>query len=388
MLEVVTDPVLPVYGHRSLAEVLPALLTALGVPGEAPGQPGLELAPAPAVALLLVDGLGSELLRTHAADAPFLASLSDAGPLTVGFPSSTSISLTSLGTGLPPGAHGMLGISFRTAPDELLDTLQWRSVGTPEPVDLRERRPPEEIQPSTTVFERAAAAGVEVTVVSKAEFGGSGLTRAALRGGRYAGTYALGDLAAEMIGALAGQGRRLVYGYHADLDALGHLYGPGTLPWRLQLSQVDRLAALVAEHLPPDGMLVVTGDHGMVRVDRVVDADTDPALRSGVDLLGGDPRSRHVYVQPGAQDDVLAVWRAVLGDGAWVVPGEQAVAEGWFGRVDQRMRNRIGDVVVAARGGTAVVRSVAEPVLAGLPGQHGSLTVAEQVVPLLVARPA
>jgi hypothetical protein len=382
----VAAPVLPAYGHRSLAEVLPALLTALGVPGASPLEPALEIPPARAAALLLVDGLGSELLREHAADAPFLAGLPDAGPLTVGFPSSTSISLTSLGTGLPPGAHGMLGISFRAAPGELLETLRWRSHGVAEAVDLRERMPPEEIQPWPTALQRAEADGVGVTVVSKREFGGSGLTRAALRGGRFRGTYALGDLAAEVITALAGPGRRLCYGYHADLDGLGHLHGPGSLPWRLQLSQADRLAALIAEHLPPGAVLVVTGDHGMVEVDRVIDADLDPQLRSGVELLGGDPRSRHVYVEPGAQDDVLAAWRAVIGDGAWIVPGEQAIAEGWFGPVDGRMRDRIGDVVAAARGGTAVVRSVAEPMISGMPGQHGSMTTAEQLVPLLVAR--
>ena len=380
------DAVLPAYGRRSLAEVLPALLTALGVPGDPTQGNELEIAPAGAVALLLVDGLGSELLDRYAADAPFLASLPDAGPLTVGFPSSTSISLASLGTGLPPGAHGMLGISFRAATGDLLDTLHWRSHGVADPVDLRERLPPEEVQPRRTVFERAEAAGVHVTVVSKAEFGGSGLTRAALRGGRFRGTYALGDLAAEMITALTGPGPRLCYGYHSHLDGLGHLRGPGSLPWRLQLSQVDRLAALIAEHLPPGAALVVTGDHGMVLADRVIDADRHPALQAGVEMLGGDPRSRHVYVRPGAQDDVLAAWRAVLGDGAWVVPGEQAIAEGWFGPVDPRMRARIGDVVAAARGGTAVVRTEAEPFISGMPGQHGSLTAAEQLVPLLVAR--
>ena len=133
---------------------------------------------------------------------------------------------------------------------------------------------------------------------------------------------------------------------------------------------------------------MITGDHGMVQVDHAIDADHHPALQEGVDLLGGDPRSRHVYVRPGAHDEVLAAWRGVLGDGAWVVSGEQAIDEGWFGPVDARMRARIGDVVAAARGGTAIVRTEAEPVLARLPGQHGSLTADEQLVPLLVARPA
>ncbi|MGQ0576786.1 MAG: alkaline phosphatase family protein [Pseudonocardia sp.] len=379
-------PVLPRYGVASLAEVLPALLDALDV-AQLPDRTGdgaLRIDPVRAAGLLLVDGLGTELLRAHAADAPFLASLPDAGPLTVGFPSSTSISLASLGTGLPPGAHGMVGIAFRTG-GRLLDSLKWTVHGD-ETADLRELLPPEQVQPTPTALERAEAAGVQVSVVSARAFRGSGLTRAALRGGRFRGVYALGDLAAEVVGALTGPGRRLCYGYHADLDALGHGYGPGSLPWRLQLAQVDRLAALIVEHLPPDAVLAITGDHGMVRVERIFDADADEALQLGVDLLGGDARARHVYARPGAAPDVLAAWRDVLGDAAWVVSREQAVAEGWFGPVGALAADRIGDVVVAARGTAAIIRSVAEPKISKLPGQHGSLSAEEQLVPLLLAR--
>jgi hypothetical protein len=379
----VTGLVLPDYGRRSLAEVMPALLAALGVAGPVPA---LAVPPVRAVALLLVDGLGSELLRRHSADAPFLASLPDAGPLTAGFPSSTSISLATLGTGVPPGAHGLLGIFLR-ADGLLLDTLKWTEHDVAEAADLRERLVPEDVQPVPTALERAAADGVEVTVVSRREFAGSGLTRAALRGGRFVGTGALGDLAAGVLAAIAGPGRQLCYGYHGDLDAVGHEHGPGSLPWRLQLAEIDRLAELVAERLPPDTVLAITGDHGMVAVDRRYDADTDPVLSDGVAQLSGDPRARHVHVRPGARDDVLATWGAMLGDGAWVVPGEQAVAEGWFGLpVAPHARDRIGDVVVAARGGTAVIRSRAEKMISRMPGQHGSLTADEQLVPLLLTR--
>ncbi|HXV92659.1 MAG TPA: nucleotide pyrophosphatase/phosphodiesterase family protein [Pseudonocardia sp.] len=381
-------PVLPQYGVRSLAEVLPALLGALGVPDPGAAENGLRAAvpPARAAALLLVDGLGSDLLRRYATDAPFLASLPDAGPLTVGFPASTSISLTSLGTGLPPGAHGIVGISFRAEHGELLDTLRWTSPGVGEPADMRELLPPEQVQPVPTELQRAEADGVGVTVVSARAFRGSGLTRAALRGGEFRGVHALGDLAAEIITALSGPGRRFCYGYHADLDGLGHLHGPGSLPWRMQLAQVDRLVALITENLPSDAVLAVTGDHGMVRVDRTYDADTDDVLRHGVVMLGGDPRSRHVYALPGAAGDVLAAWQEHVGDDAWVVPAEQAVADGWFGPLGPHVADRIGDVVAAARGSAAVVRSEAEPQLARLPGQHGSLTPQEQHVPLLLAR--
>lgn len=373
-----TFPLLPEYGRRSLAEVFPAVLTALGVPGPA-GE--LVVPPARAVAVLLIDGLGHEILHAHAADAPFLAGLPDLGPLTVGFPSSTVVSLASLGTGLPPGAHGMLGTSFRVG-DGLLDALHWTVPG-PRGADLRTQLPPEQLQPRSTVFERAEVAGIGVAVVSSRQFRNSGVTRANLRGGRFHGTSALGDLAAELITTLGRPGPRLAYGYHADLDAVGHGHGPGSLAWRMQLATVDRFVAMVAEALPPDAVLLVTGDHGMVGVDRKHDADTDADLRRDVVALGGDTRARFAYAAPGAAGEVLATWRAVLGEDAWVLSGAEAVAGGWFGpRVEHP--ERVGDVVAAARGSAAVIRSVGEPGIARLPGHHGSLSAAEQFVPLLI----
>jgi Type I phosphodiesterase / nucleotide pyrophosphatase len=375
----VPDPVLPAYGRRSLAEVMPAALAALGL-GDRPGDLALE--PTRAVVVLLVDGLGHALLHAHAADAPFLSGLTDLGPLTVGFPSSTAVSIASLGTGLPPGAHGMLGTAF-LVDDELLDALRWTAHGSG--ADLRDELPPERVQPRPTAFERAQAAGVAVTVVSSRAFRGSGMTRASLRGGTYRGTSAFGDLAAEMISAARPPGRALVYGYHGDLDLLGHLHGPGSEPWRLQLTAVDRLAALVASGLPAGTLLLVTGDHGMVTVDRTYDADLHEDLRRGVVAIGGDPRSRHVYTAEGAAGDVLATWRETLGDDAWVKPRDEAVAAGWFGPAVAEPA-RIGDVVAAARGTAGVIRSDAEQLLSRLPGQHGSLTADEQLVPLLVHR--
>ncbi len=365
---------IPEYGHRTLAEVLPALLDG-----------GLGIEPARAAALLLVDGLGAELLAAHADDAPFLAALPDAGPLTVGFPSSTAIGLASLGTGLPPGGHGLLGTSLRVSDEVVMDTLRWSEHGSHGRVDLRGPFPPEDFQQASTVFERAEAAGVGVTVLTRPAFRDSGLTRAVLRGGAFTGVHAFGDLAAGILTALAEPGRRLVYGYHADLDAMGHVYGPGSLPWRLQLAQVDRLVATVAARLPADAVLAITGDHGMVAMDRTFDADTHPDLRAGVAVLSGEPRARHVHTAPGAAADVLATWQGVLGDAAWTVSREQAVDEGWFGPLSPHFAGRIGDVVAAARGTAGVVRSRAEPFLSGLVGQHGSLTPAEQLVPLLVA---
>ena len=75
-----------------------------------------------------------------------------------------------------------------------------------------------------------------------------------------------------------------------------------------------------------------------------------------------------------------------MAERAWVVSRDEAIAAGWFGdRVGDEVRPRIGDVVVAARGAAAMVRRTVEPLESSLIGHHGSLTSAEQRVPLLLA---
>ena len=49
------------------------------------------------------------------------------------------------------------------------------------------------------------------------------------------------------------------------------------------------------------------------------------------------------------------------------------------------VRLRIGDVVAAATGSAGMLRKTVEPVESSLVGQHGSLTSAEQRIPLLLA---
>jgi hypothetical protein len=92
-----------------------------------------------------------------------------------------------------------------------------------------------------------------------------------------------------------------------------------------------------------------------------------------------------VHTRRGAAADVLAAWRARLGDDMWIVTGEEAVAAGWFGGgMRDEVRRRVGDVVAAAHGPVGVVQRAVDPAQARMRGHHGSLTTAEQLVPLLV----
>ncbi|WP_030342963.1 alkaline phosphatase family protein [Streptomyces sp. NRRL S-1022] len=376
---------LPEYGTGSLADLLPTLAAGMGVPGLT-ATIG-ELTATDRVCVFLIDGLGWEQLRAHPDEAPFLTSLlgSSRGgtgrPLTAGYPATTATSLASVGTGLPPGLHGLPGYAVRNpGTGELMNQLRWQPYTEP-------RR----WQPYPTVFQLAHEAGVHAAQVSSPTFEHTPLTKVALSGGRFHGRLTGEDRMDLAAAQLAAGDRSLVYTYYSELDGAGHRYGVASDTWRGQLMNVDRLVQRLAEQLPPRSALYVTADHGMVDVpfdeQHRIDFDEDWELRAGVALLGGEGRARHVYAVPGAENDVLTVWREVLGEQFWVASRDEAIAAGWFGpRVDERVYPRIGDVLAAAHDDVLIIASEREPKESALVGNHGSMTPAEQLVPLLEVR--
>jgi hypothetical protein len=369
-------PVAPAYGSASLADLMPSVSAVLGVPGavDVLGL-GAPLDGVDRIAVLLVDGLGTYQIPLAAALAPILGEL-PARALTSGFPSTTPVSLVTLGTGALPGAHGVLGFTLRKPDGGILNHIQWK--GDPDPAEW---------QPLPTCFETAVAAGVNVTQVTRPEFEGTGLTVAANRGAAFAGGADPLALSTRMLAALSRPG--LVYGYHPDLDHQGHAAGVGSPPWQEAAAEVGRLVTRLVEGLPAGAALLVTADHGQLNVppDGRFDLGTDPVLAAGIVAVAGEPRVRYLYVEDGARDDVIAAWRGVLGDAAWVLTREEAIAGGWYGPVPPEHLGRLGDVVVICRQRAVVVASGWEPPAVGrLVGYHGSVTAAEMTIPLLIAR--
>lgn len=369
-------PVIPRYGENTLADLLPSIAAGLGVRGY---RDSLDLPAAERWVVLLVDGLGWEQRDHWVEAAPHLDALIEgAAPFSCGVPSTTSTSITSLGTGLEPGRHGVAGYAFRyPGTGAVLNTLVW---------------PPEvhalDVQPQPTVFERIASAGVRTAMVAPQRFQGSGLTLMGLRGPRFVGVRDESDRAGivELVAdASAGEGRSVVYAYERHLDHTGHGKGVGSTEWLAALAACDDLVADLRTVLPQDTRLVVVGDHGMVNVARGdwLVVEDEPDLLAGVACLAGEGRFRQLYAEPGQEGAVLDRWRDRLQGQAWVLSREEAFEAGWFGRRRQQVADRFGDVLVAMSGPGAVMTRSA-PREFDLVGMHGSLTPAEMAIPLLV----
>lgn len=370
---------LPEYGGQNLDGVLLALASALGadIPGAAAAQERLAVPSATRVCVVLVDGLGYQMLTERAGHAPFLRRhLPQTQVLTVGYPSTTAASIGLFGTGQAAGRTGLAGYTVRNpATGGLANLVSWDGVGSGW-----QREP--------NLFRAIVDQGIPVTSVGPGRFAGSGLTQAALGGARYRPAEELTDRVDATVAVLGEPG--LVYLYWGEVDKVGHQAGWSSPEWGDALAELDHELGRLARMLPAGSLLVVTADHGMVDVDPValVDVATTPELAAAVELVAGEPRATHVYLAdggPDATDRALDRWRAVLGDRAIVTSRADAVAAGWFGPVAEHVLPVIGDLVVAATGRAGVVDSRTQtPHSLLLRGMHGSMTPGEMLVPLLM----
>jgi hypothetical protein len=371
------EMVVPAYQSTTLGELMPSIGAHLGVPGYV--EDAFRLPEATRYVVVLIDGLGWNLLRRGLLAAPFLGSFfGGAQPITSAVPSTTVTSLGSLGTGQPPGQHGLVGYTSRVpSTGEILNGLTWESDVIPTVY-----------QSKPTFFERASKAGIAVSSVALARFQGTGLTEAALRGAAFVpfSDESAEDLRIALIvdAALRGD-RTVVYAYERELDHYGHVHGCKSTDWLQQLARIDAMCERLRAALPPQVTVIITGDHGMVDIpsEQRIIAEDDPALMAGVSALAGEARFRHLYVDQEPPRRVADRWRARFGELAWVRTRDEAIDEGWFAAMDDQLRERWGHVLVALRGDWAVMTS-AFPREFTLIGMHGSLTPAEMVVPLLV----
>lgn len=344
----------------------------------------LSLPAAKRVCVVLVDGLGSALLKRKIAHAPFLRSVLN-GSLAGGenrtinsaFPSTTASSLSSLGTGVEPGLHGMVGYDVLDPDqDKVVNLLGNWDAG----VD------PLRWQPYPTVFEKLEGIFPTVTV-SLPKFADSPMTRAALRGSRFvpAGSaHARTAAAAEL---MASSTELLMYFYWSELDKAGHRHGIDSPQWEHELEELDAAVRRLSQQLPPGTLLLLTADHGMVDVPESarIDYSASAELVAGVRHTGGEPRMVQLYLEPDADArGLVEAWRQAWGHKAWVLSRDEAVERGYFGEVRPEVLPRIGDLLIAAREPVAFydLRRSAPHAMA-IVGQHGSLTKVEREVPLL-----
>jgi len=326
--------------------------------------------------LILIDGMGQDAINKYGDQFPIFDELKQVKKLYTNFPSTTATSLSTLGTGVLPGVHGMLGYTVRVprSDNRLLNALKWD-----------ERVDPVMWQKVPTLFERAVLAGVSVTHVAAKRYEGSGFTQAALRGAKYVGANGVDEMATAVSAALKPQ-PSFVYTYLNTLDSAGHSDGVGSDKWLTALQQVSEFITKVKQLAPAGTRIWVTSDHGMVNSTEQVILGQDNKLLENVTLIGGEPRARHIYIKEGAVAETITQWQEFFGNKARVLSKDTAIKDGLFGPVvTEDSHDRLGDLIAIANNDLILVDPARVREESSMVGHHGGITDIEVEIPLLLA---
>lgn len=331
--------------------------------------------------LVLVDGLGWWNLQAYLGYTPNLRRLVKSGQVSGGepsgrsvCPSTTAAAITSILTGLAPGAHNMLSYQLT---DPVVQAKFNLITFDDYPGEV------EEFQDQDTWFERLQAANIPSFALGPKKFIGGGLTRAALRGAKYVASENLEARARDAVEMSKRGG--LTYFYMAEVDHAGHGYGVGSEKWLRNLEKVDRAIGVMLDHLPSGVRVVITADHGMINTAPEVTVDL--AHTSVADLIAGvsgEGRALHLQAQRN-QGGLLREKLRELLPGATILTREETTS--WFATyngVALRRPELIGDVVIFADGVGQVLDSrFFKAQVFQMKGLHGGLTEQEMRIPLL-----
>jgi hypothetical protein len=312
--------------------------------------------------LVLFDGLGVAQLG-HPAASPFAASL--AGSLDAPFPTTTSVSLATVATGLPPSRHGQVAhLTWFEELGKVVNTLKWVTVYG-EQVDYDYSG----LLPNPNLWERLRAAGLEPVTVQPGEFLDSPLSRVLYRGARFEPAWDVDDLVRAAL-QLAAEPGRLIFAYVNHVDFAGHVFGLEGNEFEGAMKVAARVWERLADSLPSGAALVGTADHGLVEF-----RDTDKVLvreeRFDVLRFAGDARGVLLWGDESLMAELAEVTGGTLMDPLALVGPEPTDAA--RRRLGDRLLLAPDDRVILPRGFDKRLRCY-----------HGGLTPAEVQIPLLL----
>lgn len=316
--------------------------------------------------LVMLDGLGDAQLD-HRSAGPLRADR--AAAVDAPFPTTTSVSLATLATGLPPRRHGLIGHLMSLPGHGVVNTLKWLGPGgTPVAIDTGD------FLPARNTWERLRVGGAEPITIQPGDFLDSPLTKALYRGLRYEPVWSVAE-AIDAITVLSGTGGRLIVGYLPHVDFAAHVAGQRSSLYDDAMTTVAGAWEQLRLRMPDGVVLIGIADHGHIDYrdgDKVV---LGRKTIGRVDLFG-DPRALYARGEPNAlarlSERLPATWHPIDEVRTWWGPGP----------AHPELPGREPAGVFLAEPGAVLLPGHMDR---RLTGYHGGLDDAEVQVPLLVA---
>lgn len=332
-----------------------------------PGYPALDniLKDAPRnVVLLLLDGLGQNILTKHLPEDSFLR-LHQFDTLSSVFPPTTTAAATALETGLFPSQSGWLGWN-----------IFWPPLG--KNVALYPNTTEDGSQAAEEHIGETCLPVQQITRIIREQTGICAVSISE-QGDIYAKT--LDDVLTEVIQVCREPGQHFIYAYVNEPDHTLHRSGCCAESVRQWLMEADEQ---LKKTDCPDTLFLLTADHGFIDVDSLCLEDYPELEDTLLRKPSIEPRALNLFLKPGREQDFLTLWKQTVGNSYTLYTKAQILDQSLFGpgQNHSMLEEMLGDYLAVAN--TPLTLFPNPSYLKFMKATHGGMTAEELTVPLIV----
>lgn len=341
--------------------------------------------------LLVIDGLGADLLREFSADPKASGRLEEnlCGRMTSVYPPTTASAITTFMSGQAPQQHGLTGwfmnfreIGMTTAVLPFMargghGCLSEQGINIADLVDCDSL---------------SRDLPVKASMLLPAEIADSDFSNRVGDGAISIPYSGLDDFIEKIIACQnENQESKYLYAYWPTFDHLCHIHGPSDSRVFEHFLALEQALEPVLDNAKKSGNnLLITADHGFLDSgpNERIEMDDHPIAKAMLAApLFGEPRSAYCNIRKGCDDEFEDYINSELGYAINLIASAELIAQGWFGLGEPHpeLGARVGDYTLQMKERYTIKDTLPSERPFDLYGMHGGVTAAEQWVPLIVA---
>jgi len=312
--------------------------------------------------------------------------------LTSTAPSTTSTAIASMFYGLTPLEHGVLGYHmYLERLGTIVNILKFTPILNPSRDSLLEYGVShEDLIPHETLFQVLVKNGVKVVKILPENLVESSYTNLTSKGAEKEGYVTLADMFVKILKEVNDpETPKLIVVYWWGLDTVQHVYGTRSQEALTEFNTyVYLLNELVLSKINSTKCRVIlTSDHGQVDVSSTIHLDQ---IKEVVDNLIVPPagESRFFMMFPRDKEAMIKFFKEEFNEEVIVFSKDEVIEHKILGFDGSgEFTKRVGDVLVACKKDVAFtykLKKEPDVKVEKLKALHGSLTVEEMLVPLIV----
>lgn len=326
------------------------------------------------VVLLIVDGLGVNILTQHLPQESFLQQAYKETISSV-FPPTTTAATTTFRTGLPPISHGWLGWAcYFKEHNQVITLFQNTDCYTGEKVPNFEE-----------TIKQLAFVPIWEQIEERKEIHAHCLMPDNID---RQGLTSLHKMMNRIQTITESAGRQFIYAYWPEPDHTAHIFGPESEGVRVKMSVINRRIKRLHARLK-DTLLIVTADHGQTTIsDTILINDCGQMVDCLSHPISIEGRCASVFIKPGKKEIFENEFSKYLAADFLLIPREEAFSAHLFGigTPHSKANDFIGDYLIVGISNKDLEQEIpnGKPIQP-LKGVHAGLTRQEMQVPLIIA---